>query len=229
MTKETLNVLLTFRMPVLGTANANPKLHLEHVASRSPDAERIQKEIEALPAEEQLEKSTTVFPQENGNPFAYDYQLRGFFKGQIATLVELDEPCAKSLSKWTYKRAVDTMLFIEDWKNFFTDKDGNRIPAEALTNNTRPMRVDTPQGERVCLATSQQIPEGTQLRFTVKWYVNGSPMTRTKKDGSEAAVSRLRVNKELIIASLDLGENYGFSQWRGGGFGRFSWKEEKAK
>lgn len=216
MTKEILSVVCTFTEPALGTANANPELHKEHIASRSPDAEKIQEEIEALPAEDQLDKATTVFPAEEGNPFAYDYQIRGFFKGQISTLVEIDEPCAKSLSKWTFKRAVDTMLFVTPRRNFFTDPSGARIQAADIKTNTRPMRVSTMRGDRVCLATSQELPPGTQLAFNVEWIVNGSAPT---------AKGRLRINRDLIVASLDLGQLYGFSQWRGGGFGRFTWKE----
>lgn len=216
MTKETLSVLVTFTEPALGTANANPELHKEHIASRSPDAAKIQEEIEALPAEEQLEKATTVFPQEDGHPFSWDYQIRGFFKGQIATLVEIDEPCAKNLTKWTFKRAVDTMLFVTPRRSFFLKPDGTRLDQADIKTNTRPMRVSTMRGDRVCLATSQELPPGTQLAFTVTWIVNAS---------APAAKGRLRINRELIVAALDLGEFYGFSQWRGGGFGRCTWKE----
>jgi hypothetical protein len=219
MVKESLSVIVTFTEPTLGTANANPKLHEEFVASKSADAEKMKEELEGLPAEELIDKATTVFMQEDNNPFIFDYQVRGFFKGQIGTLVELDEPCAKSLSKWTFKRAVDTMLFAAPRKVFFHDPKGNRLDGTKLETHTRPMRVSTMRGDRVCLATSQMIPAGTEIAFRVEWFVNAAPAQ---------AKGRLRINEELIRAALDLGVYYGFSQWRGGGFGRFIWKEAKA-
>jgi hypothetical protein len=219
MQTEELNIAITFTQPTLGTANANPDVHKEHIASRSPDADKVQEEIEALPAEEQLDKATTVFPQEGGHPFAWDYQIRGFFKGQMAALIEIDEPCTKGLSKWTFKRAVDTMLFVGARRNFFTQADGvTKIEAKEIKTVTRPLRATTLRGDRICLATSQVLPEGTILKFQVMILINASPAQ---------AKGKLRLSRELITACLDFGKLSGFSQWRGGGFGRFTWEELK--
>jgi hypothetical protein len=218
MNLETLKVRFTFQTPTLGSANANPQLHEEHLASKAPTPEKMKEEVEALPVEEALEKATTVFPQSEGHPFIWDYQVQGFFKSQFAVLIDIDEPAAKHLSKWSFKRAVDTMLFVADRRNFFTTAKGELLEAKDITTLTRPLRADTLRGPRICLATSQLLPEGTKLGFTLKWIVNGSAPT---------AKGRLRITKELIVAALDFGQMKGFSQWSGGGFGRFLWEEPK--
>ena len=76
-----MKVELTFMKKILGTASGNPELHSEFIASKAPDAPSREEEVAALGAEEVEKKDMTVFPRlEDGTPFLYDYQIKGFFK-----------------------------------------------------------------------------------------------------------------------------------------------------
>lgn len=68
---------------------------------------------------------------------------------------------------------------------------------------TRPLRADTAQGPRVCLATSETVPAGTEYYFTI--------CLLNAKD------------KAAMIETLDFKEKVGMLQWRGGGNGTFIW------
>ena len=77
---KTLKVKVTFIEELLGTASADPNIHREYIASKAPDALNIEEEIAALGIEEVAEKAMTIFPKENGKPFLFDYQWKGFLK-----------------------------------------------------------------------------------------------------------------------------------------------------
>ena len=65
-----MHVRLTFLEEVLGTANANPDVHSEFIASKAPDAPSRTEEIEAIGVDAEIEKARTVFPKDDdGNPF----------------------------------------------------------------------------------------------------------------------------------------------------------------
>lgn len=68
---------------------------------------------------------------------------------------------------------------------------------------TRPLRADTAQGPRVCLATSEFVPAGSEYYFTVG-------LLNAK-------------NRDALIECLDFKEKIGMLQWRGGGNGTFIW------
>jgi hypothetical protein len=71
-----MKVKITFTEEVLGTCSANPEVHREYIASKSPDANTIEDEVAAVGVEEVVEKSMTVFPKKAGLPFVYDYQIK---------------------------------------------------------------------------------------------------------------------------------------------------------
>ena len=82
-----IRVKFTFTEPILGTASANKNLHGDYIASKAPDAKSKEEEIAAIGAEEYAEKQMTVFPKDaDGNPFIWDYQIRGFFKDTCSAL-----------------------------------------------------------------------------------------------------------------------------------------------
>lgn len=69
----------------------------------------------------------------------------------------------------------------------------------------RPLRANTPQGERISLACSETVPAGTTMEFTAKCLVDGQ--------------------MDVVREWLDYGKLRGFSQWRNAGKGRFEWEE----
>ena len=68
----------------------------------------------------------------------------------------------------------------------------------------RPLRASTPQGERISLASSESIPEGSEIEFTVKCFIDE--------------------DTELVKEWLDYGIFKGISQWRNSGKGRFTYE-----
>lgn len=206
---------MTFTEPVLGTASANPDIHRDHVAKKAPpekSAEEIALLEEAIASGAEFEKQMTVFPRDEHGLFVFDFQLRGFYKESLAMLIELGDDSVKSLSKWTVKRAVDGILFVNPRRVRLKDVAGNGI-AVAAESMTRPLRADTLQGPRICLATSEMLPVGTNLQFEVE-------VLEVKN-----AKSKLRITEEAVLAAMAYGSRRGFAQWRGGGWGRFSFEE----
>lgn len=212
MTTETITLKLTFTEPLLGTASGNTEIHEEFIASKAPTATDAKEEIETLSVGEQIQKASTVFHRDETGLFVWDYQLRGFFKEAIAALIELGE-C--KISKWGYKRAVDSFLFVGPRRIYVLDTNGKRYP-KAPTTLQRPLRADTMQGERVALARSEMLPVGTWLQANVKLLKSSNPKTKS------AIITR-----ELVVSCLEYGALKGFGQWRSGGYGRFMWEEVK--
>ena len=198
-----MRVKITFTEGILGTANANPEVHEEFIASKSADAQQKKEEIESLPAEELLEKSMTVFPRDDdGTPMLWDYQVKGFLKEALLTLLEYSEPDCKigkaKLSKWTCKRVVDNAVMVSPRKIPLVMPDGGEI-----THCVRPLRASTMKGERIALATSEEVPAGTTIEVEIT--------TLSKK------------LDELMVKCMDSGSNKGIGQWRNSGKGRFEW------
>jgi hypothetical protein len=196
-----MKIKITLIEELLGTANANPEIHREFIASKAPNADGIEEEIAALGVDKVVEKSTTVFPKENGKPFLWDYQLKGFIKEATGIMLELSPKEIKvgktKLTKWTFKRIVDNFVFVTPRKLF--------INGELGLHCTRPLRADTMQGERVSLATSETIKAGAII---------------------EAEIQPLAPSlDEFIRSCLDYGKLKGLGQWRNSGKGRFTWEE----
>ncbi len=189
-----IKVRLTFTEEVLGTASANPEIHEEFIASKSPDAKTIEEEVAAVGVEEVVEKSMTIFPrQKDGTPIFYDYQIRGFFKEACGALRKL--PKSESSKIKAYKKQVDNLIFVEP----------RQIPINVngkIGNCQRPLRGQTAQGERISLANSETIPAGSSIEFTVICLSDG--------------------DIDLVKEWLSYGRLKGLGQWRNSGKGKFT-------
>jgi hypothetical protein len=200
-TTDTMKIKITLTEEMLGTASANPDIHREYIASKAPDASGIEEEVAAIGAAAALQKAITVFPKENGKPFLWDYQVKGFLKEAVGIMIELSPKEIKvgktKLTKWTHKRIVDNFVFVYPRKIFFNGE------MDAVC--TRPLRADTMQGERVSLASSETIKAGATIQCEIELLVPSLD--------------------ELIRSCLDYGHNKGLGQWRNSGKGRFVWEE----
>ena len=192
-----LKVKITLLEPVLGSSPNNTEIFSDYIASQAPDALSREEEIEALGVEAVDEKGTTVFPKlEDGTPFLWDYQIRGFFKSACDAL-NMANPSKKLPA---YKKKIDKLVFINERKVLYT------IPQDKeIGYLQRPLRAQTAQGERVALSKSEMLPEGTTAEFTVK-VLQDDLLNRVKE-------------------WLDYGALNGLGQWRNGSYGRFTWEE----
>lgn len=212
MKTETLKIVATFTEPTLATSPGNPEL-LEEFKNPRDDA-KLAEEIAAVTpeeAEERVERASTVFPKDAQGIFLWDYQLRGFFKEKLYSLIELGQ-C--DLSKWNYKKAVDLFLFVNPRRIRYWRAGVPILKPDG--DLQRPLRAVTMQGDRVALARSEMVEAGAQFKAEI---VLLRPEKALKKSSAQA------LTMADVRACLDMGKLVGFSQWRGGGFGRFEWQE----
>lgn len=210
---KTMRARLTFLEPVLGMSPKNEDIYRDFIGSLAPDADSREEEVEALGADAVVEKGMTIFPKlEDGTPFLWDYQLKGFMKDTCGGLRRAEG--SKSSKVKAYKKEIDKLIFPQPRKIPFKF-DGK------ITERQRPLRAQTAQGERIGLAISEQIPAGATLEFSVVLLSGGG-----KKDGKK---SDMPTHEELIREWLDYGIYSGIGQWRNSGAGRFVWEELDAE
>lgn len=192
-----MKIRLTLTEEALGMMPTDKDIHETYIASKSPDAATIEEEVAAVGVNEVVEKTMTVFPKlEDGTPFMWDYQIRGFFKDAIGMLRRVKTNKAAKVTN--YKKVVDGLLFVQERK----------IPIELsgpLGDCQRPLRADTMQGPRVALAHSETVPAGSTMTCTL-----------ILLDDSLEGVVR---------ECLDYGRLRGLAQWRNSGKGTFTWEE----
>lgn len=192
MTK--VHVKLTFTDDLLGTSSGNPELHREFIASKAPDAAKMEEEVASLGVEAVEEKSMTVFPKmADGTPYLWDYQIRGFFKEICGAMRGI--PGTKSSKVKAYKKKVDNTIFVEP-REIPLDLHGMKI-----ADCQRPLRASTMQGERIALANSEVCPQGTTCEFDVLCMVDE--------------------DIDMLREWLEYGKYKGIGQWRNSGKGRF--------
>ncbi|HCS01307.1 MAG TPA: hypothetical protein DIV52_02670 [Ruminococcaceae bacterium] len=192
MTK--VHVKLTFTDDLLGTSSGNPELHREFIASKAPDAAKMEEEVASLGVEAVEEKSMTVFPKmADGTPYLWDYQIRGFFKEICGAMRGI--PGTKSSKVKAYKKKVDNTIFVEP-REIPLDLHGMKI-----ADCQRPLRASTMQGERIALANSEVCPQGTTCEFDVLCMVDE--------------------DVDMLREWLEYGKYKGIGQWRNSGKGRF--------
>jgi hypothetical protein len=195
-----LKVKITFTEEILGTACNDPNVHGEYIASKAPDRKTMEEEIEAVGVDEIVEKAMTVFPRtENGEPFVYDYQIKGFLKDGTGVLRKVKGTVASKVK--AYKKEIDGLVFPAPRK-IIIDTQGR-----PLGNCQRPLRAQTMQGERVALSNSETAPEGSTIEFSIMCMTDDM--------------------YNLVVECLDYGKYRGLGQWRNSGKGRFDWQEIK--
>ena len=192
----TLKIKVTFTEDALGTANANPDIHEEWIASKAPDEDRMIEEVDAISTEERMEKAMTVFARnEMGDPVVWDYQWKGYFKDAFKSLKKVStSECAKVKA---YKQEIDGLVFVSP----------RQIPIELSGDMSvcqRPLRAQTPQGERIALTSSESVPKGSSMIFEIQMLLDS--------------------HEKAIIEALNYGKLRGFGQWRNSGKGRFTYE-----
>lgn len=203
-----VKVRMTFIEHMLGTASGNPDIHKEYIASNAPDAATMKEEVEAIGTEGVFEKSMTVFPRDkDGTPIVYDYQLKGLFKDSCKSLKKIpNSECGKIKA---YKQEIDGLIFVSPRKIPITLPKGGEIEI-----CQRPLRASTAQGERIALASSEMVPEGSSIEFEILMLA----------DGVDAKGASHNVHEKAIMEILEYGRLRGFGQWRNSGAGRFTYE-----
>ena len=191
---------MTFIEEVLGSCPNNSEIMADYIASKAPDAQKKEEEIESVGVDGVLERGMTVFPRdEHDNPFVYDYMVKGMLKDSIGFLRKISgTKCSKVKA---YKKAVDGLVFVKERRIPFRSKSGYI----EIGDCQRPLRASTAQGERVALAMSETVPAGTYICPT--FVILDDPLL------------------PVVRECLDYGKLHGFGQWRNSGKGKFTWEE----
>ena len=193
--KKKFHVKVEYIEEILGTSSANKELHSEFIASKAPDAVSREEEVAAIGCDAVEEKGMTIFPKfDDGTPFLWDYQWKGFCKDAAGMLRKVDG--SKSADLRAYKKEIDGLVFVEPRKIPLTMPAGGEIG-----EIQRPLRAQTPQGERIALAHSETVPAGTVQEFDI-------------------VLLKDRI-LPYLIEWLEYGELRGIGQWRNSGMGRF--------
>jgi hypothetical protein len=200
------NLKMEFITPLLGTAPMDPEIFRKFIASRNPDGVD---ETEMETIEESLQKGATGFRKVNGAPLLMAYQIKGFFKDVAYMLRQADDsPLSAKLKN--YRKVIDGLVFA------FPDRIFLNLPSELTVaelydgqpgtgNLERPLRAQTPQGERVCLACSEIAPIGTTIEMQL------------------LVLADSKTPEALLREWLEYGILRGCGQWRNGGYGRFTY------
>jgi hypothetical protein len=193
----TYRVTLTFTEPMLGTAPQDKEIYSNYILETNANGDNTTDELETV----RDEKGRTGFHKlDDGTPIIYDYMIKGFFKDVCGMLSRVGGSNSKKLK--AYKKIIDGLVFVFP----------RRIKLNAsgpITILERPLRAQTAQGERVALAASEMVPEGTTCTFTI--------------DVLEDDV----VSEELLREWLNYAKYRGFGQWRNGSYGRASYTMER--
>lgn len=159
-------------------------------------------------------------------PYYYNYQIRGFFKDSCGLLSRAEETDEDGKKKRTtessklkaYKKIIDGCIFVFPRRiaieipEYSLDDDGiSMIPSYdkngKLNTLSRILRMQGPTGERTAIATSEVIPAGSRMRFTI-------------------GMSSLKF-KPAVIEWLNYAIVHGISGWRNSGIGICRWREIK--
>lgn len=192
---KTLRVRITFNEGILGTSPGNEDVYRDFIASKAPDASTRDEEVAALGTDAVVENGMTIFPRmEDGRRFFYDYQIKGFFKDACGMLRKVTGSESSKIK--AYKKEIDGLIFVGP----------RQIPIEytgEVTCCQRPLRASTPQGERIALAISEEIPAGASVACEITCLSD--------------------THEKVVREWLDYGKLRGLGQWRNSGKGRFSW------
>lgn len=197
-----IKVRITLIEEMLGASCSNPDIHDEYIASKAPDAPTRREEVRALIESDGLfeaqEKGMTVFARDDeGRPIMWDYQVKGFFKEAMKALRQVKGTATSKVK--AYRQKIDNNLFVFP-RQIPIDMHGGFIGS-----CQRPLRASTPMGERIALASSETVPEGSTLEFEIMML--GDDIT-----------------PEVVDECMQYGELKGFLQWRNSGKGRFTYE-----
>lgn len=199
-----MKIRISFIDPMLGTKAADPAVFATYIATKRPEGPSTD---ELASAESAEIKGTTGFHKDTaGNPFIYDYQIRGFLKESLGALKQI--PNSKVCGIPTYKQKVDLFFFVYPRLIPLVIPDGQSIGV-----CERSLRAETMQGPRMTVVRSEEVPIGTAMEFEV------ASVIEKVKIGERSVLV-----EDVIAQTMDYGLFHGFGQWRNSGKGRFTWE-----
>jgi hypothetical protein len=194
-----LKVRVTFTTPLLATNPNDQEIYTQFIAKEASDESR-KEEIERLGVDEVIERGMTVFLRDKEDPsipLLKDYTWLGYLKSRAKALAKIPGSSLKGASAYI-KEVNDLIKVTPRFQPLILPEGG------AIETLERPLRAETAQGDRVALAKSETVPEGTTCEVTFR-------------------AERIE-GMNYIIDCLNYGKEHGTGQWRNAGFGRFTYE-----
>lgn len=196
-----MKVKITLLEEVLGSSPSNEELLATYISSKAPTGDLTAEEVDNIKAQN-AEDRITVFPKTaDGTPFLYDYQVKGMFKDSCKMLAKAGKAgyaggkaCAAIKA---YKQAIDGLIFVTP-REIPYDLHGMKVDF-----CERPLRAQTPMGERVSIAKSESVPAGATAEFEIEclsipnlrtWFVSASTTAQSEALGSGETAARAALN-----------------------------------
>lgn len=102
---ERIAVRLTLLEEALGMTPGDPEIYGNWIASKAPEPEVGEEEVGVIEGMDAVEDATTCFPRtEDGVPFCWDYQIKGFFKDACSSLRRV--PGTRSSKLTAFKKVI---------------------------------------------------------------------------------------------------------------------------
>ena len=190
---------ITFITPILGTAPTDKELYTRFVIAKYlkenkdlPEEEKqriIEQELQDIPEtpKEERDLNTTGFRRDAKGLYIPAYTFKGFLKEAATALKDI-------LKIPALKKAITNYVFIAPEKIYLSKAPTGYVE--------RPLRAQTPQGERVCLARSEAV-ENAKCVIAI------------------GIIPNSKINFDVIEKLLSYGSLKGLGQWRNGGWGKF--------
>jgi len=196
MKAKEIKVTLTLSTPMLGTVPKDKDVYESYIESKKPTDEQTIEVDTVINGE----KGTTGFHTDpDGRIFIYSYMFKGFIKAALQALKKVPDNIAGEITQ--NLKMVNTWIFTGQRKLYLNLPEGGEV-----TTLSRPLRAQTALGERIALAKSDIVPEGTTIDVTIKYF---------EVDGMD-----IHIIKEI----LDYGDLKGLGQWRNAEYGRFTYR-----
>jgi len=189
---------ITFIEPILGSLPSSKQVYKDYIARKAPEPDvEGQEETDMLP--EVTQPKTTVFLRdESGFCCLLDYQFFGFLKAAGNTLKALVEVGHGKKGIKNLRNKLTQFLYVGPRVIHL-----NRMPDGIFE---RPLQAMTIRGPRNTLASSEIINPSPELSFTI----------------TIGLLPHEELSFVVIEQLLEYGQFLGLGQFRGGGFGRFT-------
>lgn len=194
-----IHIVAYFISPLLGSSPSDKEIYSTYIATKAPaKTDEVNSEVENVIADEdEVNAKVTIFHKsKSGNPFIYDYMIKGFFKNACHACREIVGSVSSDLT--AYKTKIDNNIF--PMQRYIPIKDAGEV-----TIFERPLRAQTAQGPRTALAASEMVKPGCSIEFDL--------------DIKDANLY------PYVIEWLEYGKLNGLGQFHNGGYGRFCFAE----
>lgn len=200
-------VTATLTEPLLGTVSKDPEVFKKYIEQLQHDRQDAIKDNESetapqVPPEVDEKSGWTGFHSDEKGIFVYDYLIKGALKNAGNVLKD-------ALDLTGLRSKIDRFVFVFPRRVHIRDEKGDILKAPDGTLE-RPLRAQTPKGERVSLARSDTVKEGRKIEFIVK-VVEGCPIKHVE---------------QVVEKCMDYWQLCGLGQWRNASYGRVTVKVE---